>query len=1243
MHSRINQGRTYGGGSVPTGPRRHGGDSYRPVYSQGQSTLASDNNTRARNDSSGSGFLSRSDMASRAIDGGNTSTASTSAQAPASRLSTSIPSRPTVSQDPQHQNVNNGVPAGPPEEATSAPANNVDRRPAGQVRGILKTAQEPARSTAPELNASLNKSNGGKSTTESAAAAAAAANPLLGQFTFVGGLREPIKTLQKTLADLRARKPASEAFQSKEASHLYKKDANGHINDVKDIPHLSAYFPLSERKEQPHNPSECGKLCNGAPHVDRGPVCRFCLTRIAQKYKDELAFNARVARECLLHLQTCPGIPKEEDRRLLFNAFRKADERFIQDYHTTQWKTNISLQPEVQHARPTMPPKPRPPPQASSMPMQRKTSGSYAAPPSAPAAAPPPPQFRSEARQQAYVPIAAKQLPNVPTEPAAMRRGSSNNTSLNDSSTSSYRPTASTSTLPPAEEEAGWGVSKRSSAYHEHVAPATPSEKDELEELHDPEDNFTWQTVRELLKTAPTTDNAAPATSNGQPSNADTAMFFGAEFIQPSQSAPQGPGYVPSPFRQFSVPPPRHVSRNPYMDMNGSTSAPPDRPEDAPSPVSNSTTTTQLEDVDDLGCASMSMDSSMSSTSSGQPRQITDNLFRPGTPPSSRNAKQEVPTPPFGASRGREPSAETQDIPEPELPAEDPWDLIPEPGFEPFFGPSRNNDFLRSGAPSLESRSRVTSKNTSASPQPESGSVKNAIGSGSDTPKRSGNKTPRRETSFVVEIPTPRREHSTTPQPTVHVETVQVQEKTKKKKKTPAEKEAKKIRKAEKQQKKEDKRKAQEAEEAAKTARERSPSVECLNPLRPDPSTSSSVTGRGTESKNDGTNNEDTHVPSPKDSLFSAADDEDDDDDADVPLRAVPSSHARPVPEVEVLEISSDEDEASKNSASSSRPKAKPPLGPVAQKTFKKKKDVSSDQSSDDGSSSSDSDGPKVTSKRVEVYIPRAHPAGPPKPTAKKQGRPSVASSKPSTQQAPQKRARLPSPSDTSGSDSASEEESRPLTASQVAAAARRFQRFGERDHSPDRRARHTKKKRKPNQAKPFDRHSTPSRIIRRNVDVHEDSPATADSRKRKVKVVETSDEEENGVERPSSRRLKTWAERQAELTSRSEGSTSRRSSSNASEAVDPSTYFDHKPDLFFVDVQKNIDNVLSMPKELEPWQDIFQAAEILNLDTLRDCIGSADNADEFVKWVVERTGRQVSLAKQFPMVQALRHVLSQE
>lgn len=344
---------------------------------------------------------------------------------------------------------------------------------------------------------------------------------------------------------------------------------------------------------------------------------------------------------------------------------------------------------------------------------------------------------------------------------------------------------------------------------------------------------------------------------------------------------------------------------------------------------------------------------------------------------------------------------------------------------------------------------------------------------------------------------------------------------------------------------------------------------------------------------------------------------------------------------VEVHEISSsdndseegkDHGKAKLHKSATAKASARPSIGPVAIKTMRRGKyrnptptqDLSSDDSDSD---SSDDSAPFVTSRRVENYIPRAVPLVQAKQAGKQRSRPSAAASKPKPRVSTQP-VRLPTPSSDSDSDNEDEQTQKAPTASQIAAAARRFQRFASRDRSPARNAEKGKKKRKDDSEEDRvqrpQKDDTPSRIIRRRtVDHARESSSPARPTKRKAKVIETTDDEYDS-DKPGQKRLKSYGERQVELaraSSSSQAGTSRRGSLDRSGSailpVNAIEQSEHKPEIFFVDVEKNVDNLLALPPELEPWEDIFEAAEILNLDTLRDCIGSADNADDFVKWVL--------------------------
>lgn len=114
---------------------------------------------------------------------------------------------------------------------------------------------------------------------------------LAGQLVTIHGHQKPIKPLWKTLQALRAGKSWHQAFERKQASYLfYGTDNVGQIRDedaiLNSFPLVSIYFPMSINKEARHNPAECDNVCNGTPHIDRAPICRFCRARIVPNYRE---------------------------------------------------------------------------------------------------------------------------------------------------------------------------------------------------------------------------------------------------------------------------------------------------------------------------------------------------------------------------------------------------------------------------------------------------------------------------------------------------------------------------------------------------------------------------------------------------------------------------------------------------------------------------------------------------------------------------------------------------------------------------------------------------------------------------------------------------------------------------------------------------------------------------------------------------------------------------------------------
>lgn len=403
-------------------------------------------------------------------------------------------------------------------------------------------------------------------------------------------------------------------------------------------------------------------------------------------------------RQCLEHLQDCSGISKPEDRKLLYDAFRKADERLIQDSHTLVWNPGVKSA-EVTQAKPVLAPRARPQTASTSVPMGRKTSagsnpdagrqsnktGSNHRRGRTPQSPPPLPT---------YVPIAAKQLPNrIPTMPAAMRRDNPapNAPTMQEAMRKSGPHTKDNNRQPPQDssgpvstamsnpEDAGWGVSATSSTYAQHVA-AEDSERDELDEpQHDPEDDFTWQAVREKLNNARVL-NEQGSVARAQPND----EFFGAEIILEPRGAPSGQSFVPA--RHVSVPPSRPQSRAAYRGLDGEA-GPETSAEGAADTSAEGISYIEPTAVPQLNerAAPIAEPAHAPKTSRRSPSSGDDmNLFRPASPPSTSQPRPDNQAICVSASQ-REPSYEAQDMPEPELPAEDPWDLVPEPGFESFF------------------------------------------------------------------------------------------------------------------------------------------------------------------------------------------------------------------------------------------------------------------------------------------------------------------------------------------------------------------------------------------------------------------------------------------------------------------------------------------------------------------------------------------------------------------------------
>lgn len=307
MQPRINEGRTYGGGSgfshpPPSGLRSEGVSSNATGASNGvperqAGAFANFNRSYDNRESA----ASQTDMSRRPQDPRKSASRNVNS-VPPNAAPSDIHTKTSMQQsgslgDPLVQQA--GVQARP---ATSLSLSTQASRPGsapggtdrqaegaghGQVRGILKTRPEHVTHAASDLNARQNKAF-------EKAAETAASDPLAHQTVVVDGLLRPIKSLSRTLEALRAGKPWQQAFESKQASYLFNDAARaGNLFDeeaaLKSIPLLSVYFPMSTKKEAWHNSAECNRVCNGAPHVDRAPTCRFCRAKIGQKYKETVS------------------------------------------------------------------------------------------------------------------------------------------------------------------------------------------------------------------------------------------------------------------------------------------------------------------------------------------------------------------------------------------------------------------------------------------------------------------------------------------------------------------------------------------------------------------------------------------------------------------------------------------------------------------------------------------------------------------------------------------------------------------------------------------------------------------------------------------------------------------------------------------------------------------------------------------------------------------------------------------
>lgn len=1240
---------------------------------------------------------------------------------PALRTSFSATSPPPLSASSTVNNRDSFLQQQPQTSGTSSSNinnNNITSNNAGtgKVQGILK-------STKPTETSSTDKRNDGNN--KPGAGSMALQNLLFGQkVTDAVGLAKPIKSLVKTLADLRAGKPPAEAFESKETSYHFKRPRGNPIADNSDdedlqdaqplhkISFLSVYFPMRKGKDSKHDPAECGKLCTGEPHYERGPVCRMCLARIAPKYKDNVSYVSFLrrtsgvlsptttniddkrmqhvfkARDCLDHLKSCPALTNEEDRELLYNGFREGDKDLIEDYKTSEWRSGLSLASEPHAVRPHMVPRRQAPASTSTFtnPLGAQNSNR--------------PKPKAYDNKQ---PISAKNIPNRSSNVGAstgagvggsstMRRQFSGDNTANrpnhwqnrsgSGSGSGPAPTvppprkvATSTNLTELANDRGWGVSSKNASYQQHVTDASvPEEQDELEDpQHDPEDNFIWQAVKSPnashsssgheesgnVPPPPKEDMEVPPppppepVQHSQTSQSARLPHYGAEVIVPVR-----PQHIST---RSSPVPSRSSSRTSHRSSNSASNTPfaltsLDLLHSVQQSLASATSRPRSplvpptqQSLSQPKVSTAAAEAALIPESSGQP--IVRNgpeLFQPISPPSSIGrllARADESVPSFDRSPSPD-RLQDDDIPEPELPPEDEWDLIPGPGFEPLDLHSRA--FIRSSAPSLESK--PTPRDLSVSPEPA--------------------------------------EEETTPRPTWAIKSL--------------------------------------PEEQRPCRVTRSPSVELLNPIQPPPLSQRSSAHQATTPASFSVSNNATakvaaQAAIPRSApaaapLFRAAsqthvDDASSNSSDDIPLRKVPSSESGVTRVAEdpitstssfvadsqpnnIVDLVSDSDSSediaspppklvsksakhtvaskskraqtsknvyrNKGSKSNYKGKARQPRSPsVAEEAV--------DSSSD---SDYESDAPQTTSIRVvqpEASESERSPSSANVSRTTKLAQGSSSKSARKTGRPIKKHVRTPSLSlpPVEPSDEESGYSSPPRT-SQAAAFVRRFQRFADRDRSPEdevgsstdeddgseesdrplkasiakrkssgkssaekyKTRRKSDKKRK---RKSGNTDSSPPLITRRRLDDDETDALLSSLNKssaKRAKAIRVSDEEENTpVHR---KRLRTYREKSAELADRGFQRKKAKSSSSLPEAPtsppvhlrtaseEPARLLMTAPDVFFVDLDKNYANTAPLPVELDPWAEVFDAVDIRNLDMLQNTVRHPENADAFVEWLAK-------------------------
>ena len=206
-------------------------------------------------------------------------------------------------------------------------------------RGILKPQHES------DTAATLRDSRNGRAPVNLAAQAAAQERLAYQKVTHNGQPR-PIRPYSKTLTALRNGDIES-AFEPKESTHLLPEELGSRPKPQSRPAHLTVYFPPRAPMHSVHEPKECFYLCNGQPHPNSTPVCRFCKNAIGPHFRDNVSDNATysgmslhsklthaahqvythdMALEHLIHHCKLPA----EERTLLLDGFREFDKDCLQ-------------------------------------------------------------------------------------------------------------------------------------------------------------------------------------------------------------------------------------------------------------------------------------------------------------------------------------------------------------------------------------------------------------------------------------------------------------------------------------------------------------------------------------------------------------------------------------------------------------------------------------------------------------------------------------------------------------------------------------------------------------------------------------------------------------------------------------------------------------------------------------------------------------------------------------------------